>query len=195
TLTPSVLATIQESQGLADNLIVVGEKCAHELVARWSPYCRMINAYGPTESTVCAAISSPIKAASPPIGLPVVNTRLYVLDGNLGPVPVGVPGELYIAGAGLARGYLKQPGLTSSRFLADPYAPVPGSRMYRTGDLVRRWADGNLEFIGRTDDQVKVRGFRIELGEIEATLRSLPAIADCAVVIREVNRGKEIVAY
>ncbi|HST78329.1 MAG TPA: amino acid adenylation domain-containing protein, partial [Verrucomicrobiae bacterium] len=196
TLTPSVLATIQDPHSAPENLIVVGEKCPPELVARWAPLCRMVNAYGPTESTVCAAISLPISGSvSPPIGFPVVNTRLYVLDDYLQPVPVEVPGELYIAGVGLARGYLKQPGLTSSRFVADPYGSAPGSRMYRTGDLVRRRADGNLEFIRRTDDQVKVRGFRIELGEIEAALRSFPGVADCAVVVRESRLGKEIVAY
>jgi amino acid adenylation domain-containing protein len=196
TLTPSVLATIQDPQRSLDNLIVVGEKCPPELVARWAPLCRMINAYGPTESTVCAAISRPISEfVSPPIGFPVVNTRLYVLDDYLEPVPVGVLGELYIASVGLARGYLKQPGLTSARFIADPYVSARGSRMYRTGDLVRRQADGNLEFIGRTDDQVKVRGFRIELGEIEAALRSLAGVADCTVVIRESRLGKEIVAH
>ena len=198
TLTPSVLATLDEKQesGL-ETLIVVGEQCPGELVARWSRGRRMINAYGPTETTVCATMSGPLSGSViPPIGFPVINTRVYVLDGSLEPMPVGVAGELYIAGAGLARGYLNRPALTAERFIADPNADVPGARMYRTGDLVRWRNDGRLEFIGRTDQQVKLRGFRIELGEIEATLRSLPEVTDVAVVLRdEAPRGKQIVAY
>jgi amino acid adenylation domain-containing protein len=198
TLTPSVLSTLDERQesGL-EALIVVGEQCPAELVARWSSGRRMINAYGPTESTVCATMSRSLSgSAIPPIGFPVVNTRVYVLDGSLEPVPVGVAGELYIAGAGLARGYMNRPALTAERFIADPNADVSGTRMYRTGDAVRWRNDGSLEFIGRTDQQVKLRGFRIELGEIETILRSLPEVADAAVVVREeVPRRKQIVAY
>ncbi len=198
TLTPSVLSTLDERQESdIETLIVVGEQCPGELVARWSHRRRMINAYGPTEITVCATMSLPLSGSViPPIGVPVINTRTYVLDGSLEPVPVGVAGELYIAGAGLARGYLNRPALTAERFIADPYAHVPGARMYRTGDVVRRRNDGSLEFIGRTDQQVKLRGFRIELGEIETGLRSLPEISDAAVVVREeVPRGKQIIAY
>jgi acyl transferase domain-containing protein/acyl carrier protein len=197
-LTPSVLATLDEAQGSApENLIVVGEQCAGELIARWSRRCRMINAYGPTEITVCATMSLPLSGtATPPIGLPVINTRGYVLDGNLQPVPVGVAGELYIAGTGLARGYLNRLALTAERFIADPYAHTPGSRMYRTGDVVRWRTDGSLKFVGRVDQQVKIRGFRIELGEIEAALRSLEEVADAAVVVKDEERhGKQIVAY
>ncbi|HZU33407.1 MAG TPA: amino acid adenylation domain-containing protein, partial [Candidatus Angelobacter sp.] len=198
TLTPSVLATIDERQNLTlENLIVVGEQCPGELIARWSRGRRVINAYGPTEITVCATISAPLEgSAIPPIGFPNINTRVYVLDGNLQPVPVAIAGELYIAGPGLARGYLNRSALTAERFIANPFAEAPGARMYRTGDVVRWRKDGNLEFVGRADQQVKIRGFRIELGEIESALRALPGITDGVVVIKdEERRGREIIAF
>jgi amino acid adenylation domain-containing protein/non-ribosomal peptide synthase protein (TIGR01720 family) len=193
-----VLASMEEFDALPlEYLINGGEALSASTVARWSGGLQMVNAYGPTEATVCATISLPLSGTeNPTIGSPISNTRVYVLDRNLELAPVGVGGEIYISGAGLARGYLKRAGLTAERFLANPNAAEPGERMYRTGDMARWRADGTLEFIGRADEQVKVRGFRIELGEIETALRALTEIADVAVVVREeAASGKQIVAY
>ncbi|MFF3640054.1 non-ribosomal peptide synthase/polyketide synthase [Streptomyces sp. NPDC002564] len=196
-LPPAFVATLDpESVPTLRGLITGGEACPPEVTARWSSGRTMLNAYGPTESTVCATLSSPLTGAvSAPIGRPVTGTRAYVLGAGLRPVPAGVTGELYLAGDGVARGYLNRAGLTSERFVACPFG-APGERMYRTGDLVRWNAHGELEYLGRADDQVKVRGFRIEPGEIAAVLDRHPSVSHSAVVVREDRPGdKRLVAY
>ncbi len=160
---------------------------------------RLLHVYGPTETTTFATWhlveAVPADAVTVPIGRPIANTTTYVLDAAMQPVPIGVSGELYIGGDGVARGYLDRPALTAERFVRDPFSHDPGARLYRTGDLVRHLPDGSLEFLGRTDHQIKVRGFRIELGEIEARLAEHPAVDEAVAIAREDAGDRRLVAY
>jgi amino acid adenylation domain-containing protein len=208
-LTPAHLLVLgadldgRASGGGAECLVVGGEALLGQHLESWKrrfPGTTIVNEYGPTETTVgCCIQVQRLGETGPgqmPIGRPVANTRLYVLDSAGSPAPIGIPGELYIGGAQVTRGYLGRPGLTAERFVPDPFASSPGARLYRTGDRVRWQADGTLEYLGRLDEQVKVRGFRIELGEIEAVLRGLKGVRDGAVVVREDLPGdRRLVAY
>ncbi len=195
-LPPSALGTLPVAPlPHLRTLLLGGEACTAELVAPWLGARIVLNAYGPTESSVCTTTFRCLAdRRTPAIGRPLANTRTYVLDEHLEPVPIGAPGELYIGGAGLGRGYLFRPALTAERFVPNPFSQ--GERLYKTGDLVRWRADGELEFLGRLDHQVKVRGFRIELGEIEAALLSESCVAQATVIAREDTPGnKRLVAY
>nr|WP_283256376.1 non-ribosomal peptide synthetase [Photorhabdus aballayi] len=179
-------------------VILCGEAPSAVLLQALCDRVILFNAYGPTESTVCATIwrcPSGYTDALVPIGYPTANSQVYLLDADGQPVPLGAEGELYIGGVGVARGYLNRPDLTAERFLADPFSEMPDARMYRTGDLARYLPDGSLVFIGRNDRQVKIRGFRIEPGEIEARLTEFPAVREAAVLALGDDYDKRLVAY
>ncbi|NVJ28035.1 amino acid adenylation domain-containing protein, partial [Myxococcus sp. AM011] len=208
-LTPAhlqALLDLMSAQELAlqeGTFVVGGEALPAATVERWrrlAPRVRLINEYGPTETVVGCSIhdlnESGLVHGAVPIGRPIANTALYILDARLRPVPVGVTGELYIGGAGVARGYLRRPELTAERFIPDAFSTVPGARLYRTGDLARFLPDGRLDFLGRRDGQVKLRGFRIELGEVESALRQFSQVREAVAVVREDSPGdKRLVAY
>ncbi len=200
-LPPSVVALFPDPNAFSElTLIVGGEACPPDLARRWARHCRLVNAYGPTEATVfvtrylCTAGHDGLV----PIGKPIPNTRIYILDAFLQPVPIGVTGEIYIAGAGLAKAYLNRPELTAERFITNPFQAGDSQfdRLYKTGDLGRWLEDGNIAYQGRNDFQVKIRGFRIELGEIEAQLRQCDGVKEAVVIAREDHPGdKRLVAY
>ena len=198
TLPPSALAVLSVDElPLLQTIVSAGETCSADLVASWAMGRRFLNAYGPTEATVCATtmLCSP-GMYHPPIGHPIENVQVYLLNASLQLTPVGVAGELYIGGSGLARGYLHRPDITARSFIPHPFSNLKGARLYKTGDMARYRYDGTLEFLGRVDHQVKVRGFRIELDEIEATLALHPAVRETVVIVREdTPSDKRIVAY
>jgi aspartate racemase len=208
-LTPAHLELLRQQWSTAPAavgtraFIVGGEELSAESVAFWqaaAPNALLVNEYGPTEAVVGCCVyqvrSGETPVGSVPIGRPIANARLYVLDSQMRPVPVGVPGELYIGGAGVARGYLNQPALTAEKFVPDPFSGQQGGRLYRTGDLARYLPDGDLQFLGRLDHQVKLRGFRVELGEIESVLARHPDVMEALVVVREETPGDQrVVAY
>jgi amino acid adenylation domain-containing protein len=199
-MSPSVLAALPDADlPELSTILCGGEACSPEVVARWAPGRRFLNGYGPAETTVCAtwARCDPADPRRPPIGRPLPNVRVYLLDSRRQPVPVGVLGEIYIGGVGVGRGYLGRDALTTERFGPDPFAAVPGARIYRTGDLARWLPDGTIDFLGRVDDQVQVRGARVEPGEVAAQIRTLvPTAHQVAVVARDAPAGgTELVAY
>jgi amino acid adenylation domain-containing protein len=201
TLPPSMLAAMP-TDGLEklQTIISAGEALPSEIAARWISGRRLFNAYGPTEATIGPTyyrVKPPLNGHTRvPIGQPIANMQIYLLNEQLQPAPIGVPGELHIGGVGLARGYLNQPDLTAQKFIPNPFSSEPGARLYKTGDLARYRPDGNIEFLGRIDHQVKLRGFRIELGEIESALLEHPAVTDCITIVREDKPGDQrLVSY
>ncbi|GAA6618281.1 amino acid adenylation domain-containing protein [Scytonema sp. NUACC26] len=205
-LVPSLLRMLLENDRVANcqslkNVFCGGEPLSIELQERFFAHlgCELHNLYGPTEAAIDVTFwrcRSQSHFTTVPIGRPIANTQIYILNPDLQPVPIGVPGELYISGAGLALGYLNRPETTAEKFIPNPFSPEPGSRLYRTGDLARYLGDGNIEYLGRRDYQVKIRGFRIELGEIEAVLTQHPGVNSCCAIVREDTPGdKRLIAY
>ncbi len=195
------LLDVQWPTGLALRTLLTGGDMLHRAPGNTLPFV-LVNNYGPTENTVVTTSGKVVSAQDdtpigvPTIGRPIVNTCVYVLDRYMQPVPIGVSGELYIGGEGLARGYLGSADLSAERFVPDPFDNQPGQRLYKTGDVVRYRIDGSLDFLRRNDEQVKIRGFRIEPGEIEATLRQHPSVKEAVVIAREDTPGeKRLVAY
>jgi amino acid adenylation domain-containing protein len=197
-VTPSLLAAMpNENLPALQTIAVVGENCSNELVARWATGRQFLNSYGATEASICGTVAECIdNRYNPSIGRSIANTKIYILDPYLQPVPTGVPGELYIGGPGLARGYLNQPDLTAERFISSPFSNDAEVRIYKTGDLAYYLPDGNIMPLGRIDNQIKIRGFRIELEEIESVLAQHPTVRDTVVIVREDLLGdKRLVAY
>lgn len=196
TLPPSILRILpDENLTSLSTVIAAGEACTEDLVTKWAGKRKFFNAYGPTETTVCATIypCSSDEKGNPPIGRPIPNSKVFILDEYLQLVPVGVPGELVVGGVNLARGYLNNFDLTRQRFILSPFNPE--EKLYRTGDLVKYRSDGNIEYLGRIDQQVKVRGFRIELGEIESVINRNPDIQEAVVTLHNRNGDQQMVAY
>lgn len=200
TLPPSVLKVLSKDELPSLEVVVsAGEACSKEIILNWANGRKFINAYGPTESTVCAAcheVKTIPNSNIIPIGKPIDNIKIYILDNHLRPVPIGLQGELYIGGIGLARGYQNRPDLTAERFIPNPFSNSEGQRMYKSGDLAKYLPDGKIVFLGRIDNQVKFRGFRIELEEIEAHLNEHPNIQHSLVLARKAKNGEQkLVAY
>src|SRR5258706_2287099 len=207
-ITPShlhVLSDLLPASEVAGNvrcLVVGGEALLAENLEFWrtnAPETRIINEYGPTETVVGCCVyevnGDSISSGPIPIGKPIKNTRLYILDKNLHPVAVAVSGELYIAGAGVAHGYVNRPAATAEKFLPDPFAAELSQRMYKTGDIARYFPDGNIEHVGRNEEQVKIRGYRTELGEIEAVINAFGGVKHCVVVVKGEAERRMLVAY
>ncbi len=198
TLPPAVLAILSPDE-LPDlqTVISAGEELSSNIVEHWASGHRLLNAYGPTEGTVCTTISVCTDGShKPTIGRPIANTQVYLLDTHLQSVSPGISAQMYIGGVGLARGYLNRPELTAEKFVPNPFSTEPGARLYKTGDLARYLPDGAIEYIGRIDRMVKVRGFRIELGEIEAILEQHPGLSKAVVLLHEDHHSdKRLIAY
>jgi len=197
TIPPSVLMRLPPTTLPAlDILVVAGEACPAELVDRWAPGRRFFNAYGPTEATVCASFAE-VRPGSikPSIGRPSGHSRIYILDDAMRPVSAGVAGQIHIGGPGVARGYWRRPDLTAAAFVPDPFSGEDGARLYRTGDLARFGSGGDIEYLGRVDEQIKIRGFRVEPGEIEAVLRDQPLVDEAAVLAVGDPAAARLVAF